>query len=135
MKRVNLGLGLFLTIVLVATIFAGCTAAPKAEAPKQMNATVRVVMLADLTGPYGVTTGPQLDGLADFTKWANETNYIPGITLESKIYDHGLKAESAIALYKEGVSENPARLSPMVAFGVRWPLPWPGSPSNIRSPS
>jgi ABC-type branched-subunit amino acid transport system substrate-binding protein len=117
MKKISLGLGLFLTVVLVATIFAGCAAAPKAEAPKQQNAIVRVVMLADLTGPYGVTTGPQLDGLADFTKWANETNYIPGITMEAKVYDHGLKMESAVALYKEGVTSTPA---PAFTNGGLW---------------
>jgi ABC-type branched-subunit amino acid transport system substrate-binding protein len=117
MKRVSLGLGILLTVVLIVTIFAGCAAAPKAEAPKQQNVSVRVVMLADLTGPYGVTTGPQLDGVADFAKWANATNYIPGITLDAKVYDHGLKMESAVALYKEGVTSTPA---PVLTNGGLW---------------
>ena len=117
MKRVSLGLGILLTVVLIVTIFAGCAAAPKAEAPKQQNVSVRVVMLADLTGPYGVTTGPQLDGVADFAKWANATNYIPGITLDARVYDHGLKMESAVALYKEAVTSTP---TPVLTNGGLW---------------
>ncbi|MBN1374549.1 MAG: ABC transporter substrate-binding protein [Dehalococcoidia bacterium] len=104
----------------MATIFAGCAAAPKqAEAPAQekQNVTVRVVMLADLTGPYGVTTGPQLDGCTDWAKWANETNVLPGVTFDIRAYDHGLKMESAVALYKEAVTSTP---TPAFTNGGLW---------------
>ena len=74
MKKVSMGLALFLTIVLVVTIFAACAPAPKPEAPKQQNVTVRIVMIGDLSGPYAVTTGPQMDGAKDFASWAKETN-------------------------------------------------------------
>jgi hypothetical protein len=117
MKRVSLGLGLFLTVVLVATIFAGCAAAPdKAVAPK-VKPSYRVVMLADATGPYAVTVGPQLDGAKDFAIWANERDYLPGATLEIRTYDHGLKAESAVALYKEAVTSSP---TPVITNGGLW---------------
>jgi ABC-type branched-subunit amino acid transport system substrate-binding protein len=117
MKKVSLSLALFLTSVLVVTIFAGCAAAPKAEAPKQQNVTVRIVMIGDLSGPYAVTTGPQMDGAKDFAKWANETNYLPGITMDIRTYDHGLKMESAVSLYKEGITSTPA---PVMTNGGIW---------------
>jgi ABC-type branched-subunit amino acid transport system substrate-binding protein len=117
MKKFSLSLGLFLTVVMVVTIFAGCAAAPKAEAPKQTNVTYRLINLGDATGPYAVTIGPQLDGAKDFAKWANETNYLPGITLDIRSYDHGLKVESAVALYKEAVTSSPA---PVLTNGCLW---------------
>ena len=116
MKKFSLGLGLFLTVVMVVTILAGC-AAPKAEAPKATSVTYRLINLGDATGPYAVTIGPQLDGAKDFAKWANETNYLPGITLDIRSYDHGLKVESAIALYKEAVTSSP---TPVLTNGCLW---------------
>jgi branched-chain amino acid transport system substrate-binding protein len=117
MKRVSLGLGLFLVVVLVVTIFAGCAAAPKAEAPKKANVTYRMINLGDATGPYAVTIGPQLDGAKDFATWANATNYLPGVTLDIRSYDHGLKVESAVALYKEAVTGTP---TPVLTNGALW---------------
>ena len=117
MKKFSLSLGLFLTVVMVVTIFAGCAAAPKAEAPKQTNVTYRLINLGDATGPYAVTIGPQLDGAKDFATWANSTNYLPGITLDIRSYDHGLKVESAVALYKEAVTSTP---TPVLTNGALW---------------
>ncbi|RPJ63247.1 MAG: hypothetical protein EHM12_02780 [Dehalococcoidia bacterium] len=117
MKKLSLGLGLFLTVVMVVTIFAGCAAAPKAEAPRDTTITYRMINLGDATGPYAVTIGPQLDGAKDFGKWSNETNYIPGINFDIRIYDHGLKVESAVALYKEAVTSSPA---PIITNGALW---------------
>jgi hypothetical protein len=117
MKKFSLGLGLFLTVVMVVTIFAGCAAAPKAEAPKSGNVTYRMINLGDATGPYAVTIGPQLDGAKDFADWANKTNYLPGITLDIKSYDHGLKVESAVALYKESINSSP---TPVLTNGALW---------------
>jgi len=116
MKRVSLGLGLFLIVVLVVTIFAGC-AAPKTDVPKKTNVTLTVAVLADATGPYAVTVGPQLNAMKDFGKWANETNYLPGVTLDVKAYDHGLKMEACVALYKEAVTSSPA---PILTNGGLW---------------
>lgn len=117
MKRFSLGLGILLTVVLVVTIFAGCAAAPAAETPKKENVVLRVAMFADASGPYAVTVGPQLDGAKDFTIWANKTNYLPGVTLDGKFYDHGLKMESAVALYKEAVTSTP---TPVLTNGGLW---------------
>jgi ABC-type branched-subunit amino acid transport system substrate-binding protein len=117
MKKFSLSLGLFLTVVMVVTIFAGCAAAPKVEAPKAVNVTYRMINMGDATGPYAVTIGPQLDGAKDFTAWANSTNYLPGVTLDIRSYDHGLKVESAIALYKEAVTSTP---TPVLTNGALW---------------
>ncbi|MBN1689610.1 MAG: ABC transporter substrate-binding protein [Dehalococcoidia bacterium] len=76
-----------------------------------------LICLADATGPYAVTTGPLLDGTKDFGTWANETNYIPGVTLDLKTYDHGLKMESAIALYKEAINATPV---PVLTNAAIW---------------
>ena len=117
MKRISLSLGIFLTVVLLVSIFGGCAASPKAEAPKKSNVTLSIAVLADATGPYAVTVGPQLNAMKDFGKWANETNYIPGITLDVKAYDHGLKMEACVALYKEAVTATPA---PVLTNGGLW---------------
>jgi len=117
MKKVSLGLTLFLTFVLVATIIAGCTPAPKPEAPKTEKVTYTIVMLGDLSGPGAVTTGPQMEGTQDFAKWSNETNYIPVITMNIKIFDHGYDMDNAVALYKQGVTETPA---PVMTNGGIW---------------
>jgi branched-chain amino acid transport system substrate-binding protein len=117
MKRVSLGLGLFLTVVMVVTIFAGCAAAPKAAAPVAKNVTFRMVNLGDASGPYAVTIGPQLDGAKDFAVWANATNYLPGATIDIRTYDHGMKAEQAVALYKEAVTGTP---TPVITNGGLW---------------
>lgn len=117
MKKFSIGLGLVLTIVMVVTIFAGCAAAPKADEPKKANVTYRLINLGDATGAYAVTIGPQLDGAKDFAKWANETNYLPGVTLDIRSYDHGLKVESAVALYKEAVTSEP---TPVITNGALW---------------
>jgi branched-chain amino acid transport system substrate-binding protein len=118
MKKFSLSLGVFLTVIMVVTIFAGCAAAPKtAEAPKDQKVTIRMVNLADATGPYAVTVGPQLDGAKDFSKWANETDYLPGVNIDLRTYDHGLKVESAVALYKEAVTSSP---TPVITNGALW---------------
>ncbi|MBN1376244.1 MAG: hypothetical protein JXA01_08825 [Dehalococcoidia bacterium] len=92
-------------------------------------------MLADANGPYAVTVGPQLNAMKDFGKWANETNYIPGVKLDVKAYDHGLKMEQCVALYKEAVTLSPA---PVMTNGGLWSsaaATLADLPSRTRSPS
>ncbi|MBN1374551.1 MAG: ABC transporter substrate-binding protein [Dehalococcoidia bacterium] len=121
MKKVSLSLGLFLTVVMIVTIFAGCTAAPqKAAAPEAMEkekVTFRMINLGDASGAYAVTIGPQLDGCKDYAQWANENDYLPGAILDIRPYDHGLKVESAVALYKEAVTSTPI---PVITNGGLW---------------
>ena len=116
MRRVSLSLSIVLIMVLVVTIVAGC-AAPKTEPPKKEKVTIRVVNLGDASGPYAVTIGPQLDGCKDFAAWANSNNYLPGVKLDIRSYDHGLKAEQAVALYKEAVTSTP---TPVITNGGLW---------------
>lgn len=118
MKKLRLSLGLFLTVALVVTTFTGCAAAPQAtETPAKKDVTLAIAVLADATGPYAVTVGPQLNAMKDFGKWVNETNYIPGVKLDVKAYDHGLKMEQCVALYKEAVTTTPA---PILTNGGLW---------------
>ena len=42
---------------------------------------------------------------------------MPGATIEIRTYDHGLKAESAVALYKEAVTSTP---TPVITNGGLW---------------
>ncbi|MBN1375061.1 MAG: ABC transporter substrate-binding protein, partial [Dehalococcoidia bacterium] len=73
--------------------------------------------LGDASGAYAVTIGPQLDGAKDYGIWANENDYLPGAILDIRSYDHGLKVESAVALYKEAVTSTPA---PVITNGGLW---------------
>ncbi|MBN1376242.1 MAG: ABC transporter substrate-binding protein, partial [Dehalococcoidia bacterium] len=120
MRKVSFSLGLFLTVVMVVTIFAGCAAAPEqAAAPEKAKekVTFRMIDLGDASGAYAVTIGPQLDGAKDYCIWANENDYLPGAILDIRSYDHGLKLESAVALYKEAVNSTP---TPVITNGGLW---------------
>lgn len=100
-----------LALVMVAALTLSCAApAPVQQEPGQKekpNTTVLLSYFGDASGPYASLTGPVMDGVMDFIKWSNETNYIPGVTLEVKMYDHGLNIGRATAMSKEAFTATP----------------------------
>jgi ABC-type branched-subunit amino acid transport system substrate-binding protein len=97
-------------MVFLITFVLGCATQPAPQtktATPTKEVTLRIAMSADATGPYAVTTGPPLNGLLDFAKWANENNYIPGIKLDAKTYDHGLDMTRCVSSFKDAMTATP----------------------------
>lgn len=74
---------------------AATTAAPKPVAttpapaqPAAKPSTVTMGLIADLTGPTAAGSMGDVWGIEDTFKWANETNYVPGVKFESITYDN-----------------------------------------------
>ncbi|MCX6007039.1 MAG: ABC transporter substrate-binding protein [Chloroflexi bacterium] len=98
-------LGLVMSMVIIGVILMGC--AQKTETPAAKEVTVRLIMLGDATGPYANTAGPAMVGAQDLALWANQTNYIPGVKLDVRTYDHGADVTRCVASYKEAIAGTP----------------------------
>lgn len=101
----RLKFSLLLTAVLVIVMIVGC--AQQQAAKPSGKITYRVAVFGDATAIYAADIGPQLNAFLDFGKWANETNYIPGVALDFQVYDHGADNSRAIAAFKEAASGSP----------------------------
>jgi len=105
--RTNLKLtfSLLLSATLLMVMVVGC--ASQQPAQPTGKTVCRISIFGDATAIYAADIGPQLNAYLDFGKWANENNYIPGVTLDFQVYDHGADNSRAIAAFKEAASSTP----------------------------
>ncbi|MCX6006898.1 MAG: ABC transporter substrate-binding protein [Chloroflexi bacterium] len=94
-----------IVLVIILALTFGCAAAP--AQPEKTKVTLRITYFGDASGSYASSTGPAMDGVLDFVKWSNETNYIPGVTLDIKMYDHAMDISRAAAMSKEAFTGTP----------------------------
>jgi len=103
-KNLIMTFSLLMALTMVTALVAGCTG--QAAQPTGKT-TYRVAVFGDATGIYADQIGPQLNAFLDFGIWANENNYVPGVTLDFRTYDHGADNSRAIAAFKEAASGTP----------------------------
>lgn len=96
---------LLLSATLLMVMVVGC--ASQQPAQPTGKTVCRISIFGDATAIYAADIGPQLNAYLDFGKWANENNYIPGVTLDFQVYDHGADNSRAIAAFKEAASSTP----------------------------
>jgi len=104
-SNVKLTFSLLLVAALMVVMIAGC--AQQQSVKPSGKTTYRIAVFGDATAIYAADIGPQLNAYLDFGKWANETNYIPGVTLDFQVYDHGADSSRAISAFKEAASSTP----------------------------
>lgn len=103
-KNLQFIVGFLLLLTMLSAVAVGCTGQPGQSTGK---ITYRIAIFGDATAIYAADIGPQLNAFLDFGKWANESNYIPGVTLDFQTYDHGADNSRAIAAFKEAASGTP----------------------------
>ena len=104
-SNVKLTFSLLLVAALMVVMIAGC--AQQQPVKPSGKITYRIAVFGDATAIYAADIGPQLNAYLDFGKWANESNYIPGVALDFQVYDHGADSSRAIAAFKEAASSTP----------------------------
>ena len=93
----------FIVVIFMPThIFAG------------VKKDVRWIIMADETGPYSGLHSLGMKAGINFVKWANETNYIPGVNIIIDKYDHGSDLGKGVSAYQLAVSK---KLKPILSNG------------------
>ncbi|WP_029894522.1 ABC transporter substrate-binding protein [Desulfohalovibrio reitneri] len=80
-------------------LFALCLALCLAAAPVSAK-TIKIGVLSTLSGPTSDVGVPYSEGVNDCADWLNQTDFIPGHTLELLTVDYAYNAQQAIAAYK-----------------------------------
>ncbi|MBI4332870.1 MAG: ABC transporter substrate-binding protein [Chloroflexi bacterium] len=92
-------LALFSLIAAVMVVMPLAAACRVATAPAAA-ATVTVGIVSDLTGPTASGAIGDNWGIEDFFKWANETNYAPGVKFDTIFYDNRFDVGRSINGYE-----------------------------------
>ena len=99
--------------LMIIFIFLACCAAVGFILPFSALAdkkVVRILWLADMTGPYSATHNQIQLGVEDFVTWANQTEYIKDVKLVVDTYDHGMDMSKVIAAFNLGMGKKPRPL-------------------------
>ncbi|MBI4329933.1 MAG: ABC transporter substrate-binding protein [Chloroflexi bacterium] len=72
--------------LLFLPLVAACQ--PPSPGPGARATNIKVGIISDMTGPTASGAVGEIWGFEDIAKWANETNYVPGVTFETIAYDN-----------------------------------------------
>ncbi|MDP2718556.1 MAG: ABC transporter substrate-binding protein, partial [Dehalococcoidia bacterium] len=84
------------TLLLLVPTLTSCT---RATAPSDMP-VIKVGIVGDMTGPTASGSRGEIWGWEDIAKWANETNYVPGVRFETISYDNRFDVGRSINGYE-----------------------------------
>ncbi|EPR31481.1 ABC transporter substrate binding protein precursor [Alkalidesulfovibrio alkalitolerans DSM 16529] len=90
----------YLIICLAACMLLAASAAMAADK------TIRVGVLAALSGPTSDVGPSYANGIRDCANWLNETKYVPGHTFEIILQDYAYNAQQAITIYRRFTSKD-----------------------------
>ncbi len=77
------------------------TPAPSATPkPAARPATISVGVVSDMTGPTASGAVWEISGFQDIAKWANETNYVPGVIFDTIAYDNRFDMGRSLNAYE-----------------------------------
>ncbi len=103
-----------LALLLLAAAISGC--APEKEEPSVQEKTVLVGYVGDFSGPCAEASGKLWTCATEFFKWANETNYLPGIKVEWIEEDDRYDPGQTPLAYRQIMTEDPMVLFTMTSF-------------------
>ena len=117
--KFKIGVVILLMVSLLAGLIAGCKAAPPPE-KKAEKVTMVIAGIYDLTGPYSGSHTLCVKAYDDCLAWVNETEYIPGVRLVHKVYDHGSDVKKGVACYKAAIATTPTPV--LTTCGLQSPI-------------
>jgi len=109
-NTVRVATGLLAVLMLAITFGVGC--APQKEAP--IEKTVFVGYIGDFSGPSALASGRLWTCAQEFFKWANDTNYLPGVKVEWTEEDDHYDPGQVPLAYRKIMANDP-----MVLFTMR----------------
>ena len=110
-NTIKVVVGLLVLLLLAVPLFAACAGEEEPPAEK----TILVGACQDFSGPTAQASGRLWTAAQEFFKWANETDYVPGITVEWTEVDDRYDASQVPLAYRELKAKNPDVIFTMTA--------------------
>ncbi len=79
---------------------ATATPQPATPKPAAKPVTITVGIVSDMTGPTASGAVWEIWGFEDIAKWANETNYVPGVNFQTVAYDNRFDVGRSMSGYE-----------------------------------
>lgn len=111
-KTIKIAVGLLVLLLLAVPLFGAC-AAEEEEPPAEK--TVLVGYIGDFSGPSALASSRLWTAAKEFFKWANETNYLPGVTIEWTEEDDQYDPGQVAIAYRNIMTKEPIVLFTMRA--------------------
>jgi len=109
---IKIVVGLLALVLLAVPLVGSCAPTPPTPPAEK---TILVGAVQDFSGPTAQASGRLWTAAQEFFKWANETGYVPGITVEWTEVDDRYDASQVPLAYREMKAKNPDVIFTMTA--------------------